>query len=513
MTQTFILGLDGASWELLGPWIEEGRLPNIEALREQGSWASNRSCLPPVTFPNWKCYSSGKNPGKFGVYWFERIDIENEHVEIPNGTDFKTTELWDYLNDSDLSAGVVNMPTMFPPREIDGCIVCGGPDAVDREYRSIDGGYTYPAALEEELEDRFEYRVHPEPLLSSNAERGAEVDEILELLDKRFEVATTLAVERDLDVVHVTLFYLNVLQHFFWNDEPTRRAWELIDEWVGEIAEYEDKNLVLMSDHGCGPTRTEFYINEWLAENGYLVKQRTIEDYLSAVGLTRETALTLAKRFGIVNLLERTVPQQIQELIPQSAGAKRGRKLEKIVIPETKAIASGQGPVYLNSAFDVDTVADSLIRDLEGTTDQHGNQLFEAVHRAADIYSGPYLADGPEIVIEQAPGVHINDGLGGGEITTAPDRWAAENTRTGIFVADGPDFDPHGHMDEISITDIMPTVLSALGLAVPTDVDGEPLPIVTDTSGRREPLEMQTIQRNEHGEKVQDRLKQLGYME
>ena len=164
MTQTFILGLDGASWELLEPWIEEGRLPNIGALREQGSWATNRSCLPPVTFPNWKCYSSAKNPGKFGVYWFERIDIENERVEIPNGTDFKTTELWDYLNNADLSVGVINMPTMFPPREIDGCIVCGGPDAVDGEYRSIDGGYTYPAALEGELEDRFDYRVHPDPL-------------------------------------------------------------------------------------------------------------------------------------------------------------------------------------------------------------------------------------------------------------------------------------------------------------------------------------------------------------
>lgn len=513
MTQTFILGLDGASWKLLEPWIKEGQLPNIEALREQGSWATNRSCLPPVTFPNWKCYSSGKNPGKFGVYWFERIDIENERIEIPNRTDFKTTELWDYLNDAGLSAGVVNMPTMFPPREIDGCIVCGGPDAVDGEYRSIEGGYTYPTAIEEELKNRFAYRVHPEPLLSSNAERGAEVEEILELLDKRLEVATTLAEEQNLDVIHVTLFYLNVLQHFFWNDKPTQRAWELIDEWVGKMSEYEDTNLVLMSDHGCGPTHTEFYINEWLSENGYLTEQRTIEDYLTAVGLTRENALNMAKQLGIVGLLEQLVPEKIQQLVPQSAGAKRGRKLDKVVLNETKAVASGQGPVYLNPSFDVDTVANSLIDELQKITDSTGQPLFEAVHRASDVYNGPFIRRGPEIVIEQAPGVHINDGLGGGKIMTDPDRWAAENTRSGIFVASGPDFDPQGHFAEISIIDIMPTILASQNVPIPTDIDGEILPIADQSVGTQSPIEFEDASQTDHGTGVTDRLKQLGYME
>ncbi len=68
MTRTFVVGLDGASWRLLTPWIEAGELPNIAALRSEGTWAEQQSCLPPVTFPNWKCYSSGKDPGGFGVY-------------------------------------------------------------------------------------------------------------------------------------------------------------------------------------------------------------------------------------------------------------------------------------------------------------------------------------------------------------------------------------------------------------------------------------------------------------
>ncbi|MEF8784283.1 MAG: alkaline phosphatase family protein, partial [Haloarculaceae archaeon] len=255
MTRTFVVGLDGASWLLAEPWIEAGHLPNLAALRESGTYATSRSCLPPVTYPNWKCYSSGKNPGKHSVYWWERIDLAEERIDIMSGSDYKTAELWDYLNEAGQTAGVVNMPSMYPPRDIDGLVVSGGPDAVEGEYRSLDSGYTAPADLEQRLVEEYDYRVHPDPLLSSNEETGEEVEEILRLLELRLEVARDLFVEEELDFTHVTLFYLNVLHHFFWDDEPVLRAWKLVDEWLGELAELEG-NLVVMSDHGAAATTT-----------------------------------------------------------------------------------------------------------------------------------------------------------------------------------------------------------------------------------------------------------------
>jgi len=349
--------------------------------------------------------------------------------------------------------------------------------------------------------------------LSSNDERGAEIDAILELLETRFEVAETLLEERDLEFVHVTLFYLNVLQHFFWDEEPTRRAWQLIDDRLAEIKALEDTNLFVMSDHGCAPTTTEFYINEWLAENGYLTKRRTVEDYFDTVGLTRENALALAKRFGVVDLLATYVPQRIQQLVPQSAGAKRQRKLEKIVIEETKALASGQGPIYLNPDFDVDAVREALIRDLNTVTDEDGH-LFTDVVSGSEAYKGPYVEHGPEVVVGMRPGVHVNDGLGGNEIQTAPDRWAAENTRSGLFVANGPDIESQGQLDPIEILDIAPTILAGQGLKIPSDMDGRVRSIYTDRStvGERAPLSV-TGDRTERHDEVADRLKQLGYME
>ena len=514
MTRTFVVGLDGASWRLLEPWIEAGKLPNLQALREGGTWAGTRSTLPPVTFPNWKSYSAGKNPGGYGVFWFEHVDLEAGEIEVAEGGDFQTAELWDYLNDADQTTGVLNMPTMYPPRDIDGPIVCGGPDAAEGEYRSIESGYTSPADLEAELEDRFEYQVHPEPLLSSNDERGAEVEAILDLLDTHFEAALALFEEQELDFMHLTLFYLNVLHHFFWDEAPTERAWKRVDEWLGKLAELEDTNVVLMSDHGSAPTQTEFYVNEWLAENGYQARTRTVEDVLRPLGLDRETVLQVAKRMGLVETLAAIVPERIQQLVPQSDGLKRGRKLEAIALDRTQAVASGQGPIYLNPAFEKDAVREELIADLEGLEDEHG-PLFTDVYRGEDVYSGPYLDSAPEIVLDQRSGVHVNDGIGGGKIHSGPDRWAAENTPHGIFVANGPDFDSKGELERISILDIAPTILVAHGVDVPTDMDGDVLPIVAGdpTWERREPITLSDRVGSEEQAAVENRLKQLGYME
>jgi len=514
MTKLLVVGLDGASWDLLDPWIASGELPNLAALRNTGTWAETRSRLPPVTFPNWKCYSSGKDPGGFGVFWFEDVDLKTGRIDVMNGSNFDTAELWDYLNDEGWTAGVVNMPTMYPPRAIDGVVVAGGPDAVEGEYRSISSGYTSPPALAEELEDRFDYRVHPDPLLSSNDERGAEVDAILELLETRFEVATTLMDERDLDFVHVTLFYLNVLHHFFWDDEPCLRAWRLVDEWLGRLDGRDDLNLVLMSDHGSAATTTEFYVNEWLAENGYQVRDQSVDALLTRIGLDRESLLAAAKHAGLVDTLAAVVPERIQQLVPQRDGVKRDRKLEAVDLDRTKVLASGQGPIYVNPRFDAESITDALIADLREVEDERG-PLFTDVYRGEDVYNGPYVDTGPDVVVDQRPGVHVNDGIGGGTVQSGPDRWAAENTLFGVFLASGPAFDAKGELDRISILDIAPTILVASGCAVPTDMRGEVLPVFTDerTPERRDPLTVDEGVARDDGDAVADRLKRLGYLE
>ena len=119
MVESIILGLDGANWDLLSPWLESGKLPNIQSLRDNGTTADLESCLPPVTCPNWRCYSTGKNPGKLGVYWWEKIDAENRTLSTPTSKSFKSANYWDYLAADDISTGIFNLPMTYPPLPIE----------------------------------------------------------------------------------------------------------------------------------------------------------------------------------------------------------------------------------------------------------------------------------------------------------------------------------------------------------------------------------------------------------
>jgi len=52
----------------------------------------------------------------------------------------------------------------------------------------------------------------------------------VDLIDDRFDTFRELLADRPVDVAHLTVFYVNVLQHFFWRDDVTKRAWKVIDE-------------------------------------------------------------------------------------------------------------------------------------------------------------------------------------------------------------------------------------------------------------------------------------------
>jgi len=65
-----VIGLDGASLDLVRPWADEGRLPVLAALMKRGAWGRLRSTVPPATFPAWTSLVTGVNPGRHGIFDF-----------------------------------------------------------------------------------------------------------------------------------------------------------------------------------------------------------------------------------------------------------------------------------------------------------------------------------------------------------------------------------------------------------------------------------------------------------
>ncbi|SEH46291.1 Predicted phosphohydrolase or phosphomutase, AlkP superfamily [Halopenitus malekzadehii] len=464
---TIVFGLDGAHFELLNPWIKEGKLPNIKHAIESGVHGDLHSVLPPVTSPNWKAYATGKNPGKFGIFWWENIDVDERRVFYPQDRKNQQPEFWELLQEDD-RPGVIGVPTTYPPKEVDPFLIAGAPDGAN-------AGFAHPPELEQQLRDKYDYRVTIKNELRATPDVAAE--EIIDAIDQRFTVARDLFYEYDLTFLQVTTFYINSLQHYFWDDEYTLRGWKVIDEHLGTFLD-EGYDVILMSDHGSNAINWVFHVNTWLENENYLTLDTKAARFMHRIGINRDRLLRIISAFGLQDIAKRLAPQQLLNVIPDKSGELiHESKTSNVDWEHSTVLASGQGPVYLtvdenNEKYE--RIRKELITKLRKLTTPTGESVVRDVYRAEEVYSGSYVSDGPDLVLDQAPGIHIKGSIGRQTVFTEPrdDGWAAENKQEGLFAATGPSFD-EGEVEPLSILDLAPTILHLRGYDLPRDLDGE----------------------------------------
>jgi len=104
-----IIGLDGATWAVLDPLLQENRLPNLAHLIERGTRCVSTAIEPALSPILWTSLASGKLPEKHGVTHF--FDTA-KHV--------RAKRIWDILERSDRPIGVFAWPVTWPPRPANG---------------------------------------------------------------------------------------------------------------------------------------------------------------------------------------------------------------------------------------------------------------------------------------------------------------------------------------------------------------------------------------------------------
>ena len=120
MTKLLLVALDGATLDLVAPWMEEGHLPALRGLLERGAGGILRSTVPWTTPTAFASLATGTNPGKHGVYDFGRLIGRDYSAFVPtNGADVRGRTLWSLLNEAGLTCGLVNMPMTYPAPQVD----------------------------------------------------------------------------------------------------------------------------------------------------------------------------------------------------------------------------------------------------------------------------------------------------------------------------------------------------------------------------------------------------------
>lgn len=515
---TVVLGIDGATFDLFEDWLSD--LPTLSNIIDDGTSSPLDSCLPPVTSPAWRCYATGKNPASLGVYWWRQLHRDTNTFHGADEHPLTSKCYWEYLSEAEQEVVVMGVPLNAPPREVNGALVSGGPFANPDNF-------TYPASLGEELQERFDYQLHPSKYPSVDTARDPDViDDFSAMIDQRFDAAEWLRDKYDPDLLNLTLFYINTLQHKAWRCSEVKRLWEQIDRRLAKLVD-DENDVIVHSDHGLHEVERVFYINGWLRErNDLIVTDPESTDLLTEK--TRQFGEAVLSRLNLASVVGDNLPTPVESLL----GIDNRRLIDstdfetRIDFEQSRAVALPQGPVYV---LGDEAYRRELKRDLEAVTDPETEEpVIDEVLFPEDVYGEPLPRDAPDLLVLWNDGYEIKD-VHHDDPTAVfgpPQGVVADNERTGVLMAAGPNVTsgevPADGGSPPQLQDLAPTLLHLNGCAVPDDMDGA---VRTDLFApdspptNRDVTEMQgdasasdNVQETAT-QNVESRLQDLGYLE
>jgi len=465
-----MLGLDGAGYELIDEYLDD--LPNIKKLKQIGTFADMVSCFPPVTCPNWKCYATGMNPGKLGMFWWHNISFKDRKEYFPNKRFNEREEIWDILSHAGKKVAVINMPTTYPAKKVNGFLVSGGTGATGSDY-------VYPKSMKETLKKKYGYRLRADKTSTHNHTEQEIYEDVMDVIKRKFQLLQDTIKENKYDFIHASIFHINTLQHDFWNSsKSTKKAWIYIDGQIGEILKNKEYDIMLMSDHGCNEIKTIFNINKWLENEGYLKIKRNLS-YKIKTKFNLHPIMKVLSKIGLTKArIRKVLPMKIErkliDILPTEGAFKR--KTDIVNWDNTSAMASGQGPIYVKKDENYEKVRKEIKEKIKDVNNK-GRKVIKAVYFKEEVYSGKHFEEAPDIIVDQEPNVTIT-GSYSDELSIFEDRpkhWKGENKMHGIFLAQGDAFKNLKKIDNISILDLAPTILHFFGLEKTKDMDGKVL--------------------------------------
>ncbi len=495
--RVFILELAGPTLDFLRARRES--LPNIRRFLREGAWGVLRGPLQPVTPQAFATLLTGRNPGATGLFDFFKFPAGG-YERVPYGSHLlRQRTFYQRLSECGKRVGLLNVPLTFPLPQVNGFVVSGD--------EGIGDEFAFPPETGHRLR-RDGYAVPFGASYSPGREREF-ADHAMRVLDMRRRAFRMLFRDGCWEFGMLTLHLYGELLHAFWKfydpehpeyrpaaavfggRDPLLEALGTIDEMLGEIVELAGpRGLVLfMGAWGHRLAHSKVHLNAVLEREGYLQFRHDARSRLKHLmfrkGLTAGTAERLARRLNLYQLFHYRLGRGRRAKVTGAAFLSYG----DVDWTRTRAVAMGYlGQIYLNvrGHRPLGTIPpdryhaerDRVQRMLADLRDPGtGGAMVDRVFTRDEIYRGEELTHSPDLVVECKVGYCGDGGLSGaGKIVTpSPPNHSSDHWNQSVLLALGAGVRP----GELSATleDIAPTVLHALGVSAPPDLDGKVLPL------------------------------------
>jgi len=506
-----VIGLDGATPNLLFRLVRQGYLKNLQKMMATGSYGKLMSTIPPATCPAWVSSVTGVNPGKHGIHdFFLSLDIKKRNFDFANSTKRKTKAIWNILSDAGKETVILNVPVTYPPEKVNGVMVSGVLTP------SLHSNFTYPKKAKDDLLN-LGYQVDLgetmlEKTLAFEENKTKMLYALERLIEKRLVAAEFFMKRYDWNFFMVVFVALDRIQHFFWRYIDSEHAayeaqeaqyffphilkvFKKLDDSIGRLVTGagEDVNTLIYSDHGFKSLNTFFFTNNLLRKKKLLrIRKKSASSVISQDFIIKKIV-----DFGLDNLV-RKVPTGLKRRTGMFLRPSKGVIDIFDLSIESKTFQFGNGFIKINretvsTPEEYEKVRDEIIR-LFNEELVHGT-LFRA-YKKDEAYHGKHIKNIPDIIL-----VSRKDALSSqliptnglqfmdyDEKTRIPSlMWNGQHDQYGIIICSGPNLKRGYDIKNANILDITPTILKILREPIPDYMDGKILDCVnkydSSTSG------------------------------
>lgn len=368
-----VVGLDGVPYSLLLDLAQKSIMPAVSSLIQSGCLHQLKASLPEISTVSWTDFMTGSDAGTHGIFGFTDFRPDSYQVRFPNFLDVNGPTLWDKLGAQGKMSIVINQPATYPARPVNGVLISG--------FVAIElAKAVYPLSTKDILE-RMGYQIDIDTV-KSRENSDFLWQELLKTLASR-QKALNYFWEEDWDYFEFVITGTDRLHHFLWHsyadeNSPYHQAfldyYRQIDQLIHKIAVSfrkltgGDEGLYFLSDHGFCGIDQEVYLNAWLENEGYLTFATSAPTGLEDVG-DGSVAFALDPNRIYLNLRKR---------FPKGT----------VALSEAKSLK------------------DEIRQKLE-KLEFEGRKVVKRVFDCKDIYSGPYLSLGPDLIALAEPGFDL----------------------------------------------------------------------------------------------------------
>lgn len=544
--RVIVIGLDGATFDVIKPLLKEGKLPTFAKLLSGGTHGELMSTIQPSSEQAWASFLTGKNNGKHGV--FDVCEQEENYYDITPVSSLtqKAKTFLKILSEKGRKVGAFNIPLTYPPEELSKFMIAGWPVSIERD------DLTSPPGLIKEIKSvvgeyipdvRFcrSYPLQPKKKVVLNYFRKLE-----KMIQNREDVIKYLLKKEQLDLFVGVFLALDRAQHRLWHyyerDKRSKEGniiphlYQKIDNSLARIqGDVDDEvSIFIISDHGFDSLRKQIDVNTFLYKKGFLKYKNKVYGFNSVV---RKLSSIVRDHLNesIVNKLQTSIlaKKYFQMIWLNNIDWNLTKAYSFGYMGNIRINLKGRQPMGIVTPEEYEKTRDAIIEILYTLRDPDtGSSLVDKVYKREELYQGPYVHKAPDI-IPQWKDYEYRARAGGEMLRTQflqsvddinfSKKHTGMHKLNGIFIAKGPFIKQGIQINNARIIDVAPTILYALGEPIPEDMDGRVLDeIVEDDYKKKHPLsycdpvgekgKVRFYYPEKEKDYIKDKLRSLGYL-